>query len=944
MPDRLNHTQRHRPNGATPARPRPQARQSPPLASLQAAAGNRAVATVLQRAAGTGQLAKSTGQEQTGTSASDDLVISPVTEPEQQSREERQRKDPKGKQPAADPKEKLLAAEAEVAKRKKDAAAAATGRAGATAEVWKASGDAVDARKQAKEAQAAREKFEQEAGRASEQEGKARAEDLRLTEDADTATGKQKEAQARSQKHQGAEETARKEAESAKARQSKFEQQAEEAEQRQKAAEKDVAEFAQQAEDAERKRKAAEEEAAKFRKEVEEAEREEAAARTAAQQRAAAEEKAQEQAAKAEADAEARAAAEEEVRKWARIASEALTRAGQAEEAVKKHGGDADTAKESRKQAAEAAAGWEEAAGTARKQAKDAAATAKQREGEADAAHKLYETAQKEAAKHEAAAGQARAEAGRARKNAEAFATTAAQARESATTAGRTERQRAEEAAQARQQAASAAQERMRAGEAETGAKSAEDAAKKAEDAAKKAAAPEVTADPNPSKRQKFKETFSLTKAKQRLDPADTAVLRGSAPVGGAVRSDATKDGNTAVMHNTAILQQVETVPNVTNSLLGMVNDGRDVMSGYKGRNGQGPDAHQDDKKLKSKSAGLTQNSLMGANDVVKIVDNGVRNSGTVGGVAALGDAGGALTIGFSGIIATRDAVVIKNTAETRKKVKEHFKGVAAERKRKLQDVLDELGAATQELTQESAKLSGPPTESTEATLDAVEGLRDRIEGLRGELMGHLAFARDYVVKKQKRKIVKRAVDLTGNVARIGAGAVAILAATAVIGGPIGPAVAGGTAALALGGLAAVKGGRKANKRYNSVRDHEKWARTTTAQEGTEESEPPKMSKDGKGGSKAAAWLEAFKVTKSIKQGKRQVVAQEIYALAAGPAVPVSRNVPTDIREEVLDFLKAIKCDPARHKQNDKEWRDSLNDPQMQTAWENAIAKQIASA
>lgn len=84
-------------------------------------------------------------------------------------------------------------------------------------------------------------------------------------------------------------------------------------------------------------------------------------------------------------------------------------------------------------------------------------------------------------------------------------------------------------------------------------------------------------------------------------------------------------------------------------------------------------------------------------------------------------------------------------------------------------------------------------------------------------------------------------------------------------------------------------------------------------------------------------------VTHSIKQGKRQLNAQEIYAQAAGPAVPASENVPEDIRRETRAFLKSLKCGPDKHNQNETQWEESLNDPELQTEWEEAIAKSLSS-
>ncbi|WP_411093228.1 hypothetical protein [Streptomyces sp. 049-1] len=948
MPDRLNETQGRRPAAAAPpARPR-QHGGRPPLAALQAKAGNRAVASVIQRATGTEQLTSAAGQERTGSSAADDLVISAVTAPERRAPEQT----PKAK--ADDPEAKRKAAENEAEERKREVATAALDRAGAADEVWKASGQAVGARRQAAAARADRDRLTRDAEAAERDQRTSRADEQRHTRDAREADRQRAGAEGRAGTQQRTEQQARQKAEAARIEQEKCEKQAEQAEQRQKAAEADVARFEKQGEEALRKQKAAEADAARFQKEAEEAEKARQAAEAEAKRKSAADDGAQEQAAKAEVEAETRAAAEKDVRKWAQAAKDAVERAGKAEAEAHEREGDVEAAKEALTAAAAEGKEWAAAGETARQAAKDAADEARRRTEEADAAAKAHGEAQAEVREHAATAGRARTEAGKARTAAETYGANAAQAREQAAASDRTAREQAAAAAEAQGRAAAAAGRHSAAGTSETGARTAEVEARNAQAEAKKAeeaaqesqASASGTGKSGKSAGQRLKETFSLTKAKQRIDPADTAILRGSAPVGGPLRSDATQDANQGLVRSTAQQGQVETGVNVVNSALGIINDGRDVAAGYKGRDGKGPESHQDRKKLRGKTAGLATNTLMGVNDVTKITDNAVRNAENLAGVAPLGATGGALTMGFSTLIAARDTVVIKDTFDKRKKLKEHFQGEAAARTRKLQDVLDELGTSTGNLVRECARLADGRSESAESAMQAVDRERGDIDGLRHELMGHLAAARDYAVDKQNRKLRKRAADLTGNVARTAAGAVAVAAVAGAVSGPIGPAVAGSTAAAALGGLALHKGRKKAVKRYDSVRHPDKHARPTLAQEGTEETETaePRMSKDGKGGRKRDAWAEAFKVTKGVKQGKRQFNAQEIYALAAGPAVPVGRNVPDDIRREARDFLKDLKCDPARHNQTEEEWEASLNDPAQQKEWEGVIAKQLASA
>jgi hypothetical protein len=252
--------------------------------------------------------------------------------------------------------------------------------------------------------------------------------------------------------------------------------------------------------------------------------------------------------------------------------------------------------------------------------------------------------------------------------------------------------------------------------------------------------------------------------------------------------------------------------------------------------------------------------------------------------------------------------------------------------------VLDNLGAAKARLDEENAKLTGPQIEPAQeaAARNAIQQIQSEIDIRKGMLRGHLAALNQYVIGKQKNKIYKRTANLGGNVVRAVGGALAIVTVAGAMGGPAAP-ITGGVAAGIIGGVAVYKGVKAGTNRYNAVRNPMEYARTTSAQAGTEKS--PNFEKAGR----RKATAEAFKVTKSVEQGERQLMAQELYALAAGPNVPVGANVPEEIRASARDLLRKIKCGPDKHKQSPEEWNESLNDPERQEAWEKAIAKQIAS-
>ncbi|GHI90903.1 hypothetical protein [Streptomyces olivaceus] len=962
MSDRLQETQRRRTAGATPVRHRPQGHQ-PPLAALQAKAGNRAVASVIQRATGTGQLLAPPDSQQSTAPVEDDLAITPVVEPAQQERSKQPATGPKGKQPATgakgkqpagdaqakeDAQAKQQAAEDEARQHKERAAEAAVNRAGATEKAWNASGLALGAREKADAARGDVRTFTRQAEAADRAQNESLEAEQGHLAAAGRATRQKEQAEETAATREADEGTAREKATAAENAVKEFTQQAEKAEAEQKAAEGDVEKYTADIADAEAKQKAAQEAAEKFKAEARAAEQLVKEAQEAAERKAAAEDEAQQQAAKAEAEAAERAETEKKVQQWAKEAADALKHAADAEAKAGEHGEAAGDAKKALSDAERQVKECEDTAKQARDEAEKFEAERKLRSDEADAAATDTAEAKRAASRYAGEALKAAEDAGKAQDEAKNHQAAAADARMRVQTASDTLRNQSAAAGLARDRVASAAGARAQAGTTEAEAKTASAQAKTAADEARKAAEESASGVEKAGKstRERLKKPFSATRAKQRIDGPDTVILRGSAPVGGPLRGEATKHGNDELLRDTAQQGQVETGVNVVNSGLGIFNDARDVKAGFEGRKGTGIKSRQDRKKLNSKSAGLTQNVLMGVNDGTKIADNLVRNAENLSGVAPLGATGGILTMSFSVLIAIRDGLVIKDTYDKRKKLKEHFAGVAAARTRRLQEVLDDLGTANDELTQECSKLSGPASDWDEGALQEVQRKRDSIEGLRGELRAHLAGVRDYAVDKQERRLRKRAADLTGNAARTAAGAVAIAAVAGAVSGGIGAGVAGGVSALGLGGLAAHKGRKKAKKRYNSVRYPTRHARPTVAQEGTEETEPKqqKMAEDGEHGRRRDATAEAFKVTKSIAQGKRQFNAQELYAGVAGPAVPVGRNVPNDIRAEMREFLKDLKCGPDKYGWTEEQWEASLNDPDQQAEWEGEIAKQLASA
>ncbi|MET7322069.1 hypothetical protein [Streptomyces sp. NPDC005549] len=926
--------------------------------------------TAIQRAAGTPIERGTPVQRATGTAelpgtAAHDLEITPVTEPERSGGETRRVQDATaGRQAAVD----------DVAEAKRKVSDASRARAGAAADVWTWSGTAVEARKKETAARGRAEELEGEVGAAErgKRESLEKAQDF--TGRANAATERQRGSAEAATRHGETEDRKGAAAREAREQAAGFTKEAEAAERKRKAAEDLVAVLSTTIADARRSQAEAEERVRRFTRQAEEAAAQLKTADEAARKAGAAEDKAQEQAAEAEVEAESEEQFAQSMRKRTVELAQALKGAKGAREEAQEKGEEAEGAGASRARAEE---DQEEAArlrDEADQSARESADLAEKLDREARAATEAREAAEQAAAGHERDAKDAHGKAEKARAEAAGYAKTAGdkQAERDAALAQATEH--GQEAAEARQRAAVAAQGQLGQGATEGTARTAlaavkETKKKAAEKAAEEKAAEEKAAEEKAAAKTDGSSRNVATRAadgaghavkkasaktKPWVDVPDTVALRATAPPGGVYSAEASKHGDTGTVRGNVIQQNVENPINLISDATGTVNDIATIKEAAGKRHDSGPASHAHRKNWVGKPLGLATNSQMAANDVLKISNTGTKTAGDVAGVAALGDAGGALTISFSALVAARDTAVIKNTHAQRKELKEHFRGVAAKRDRKLQDVLNDLGTETTGLAQASSSLGNSADGPDPKAMEELEKRRARIESLRTEVLEHMASAREYVVHKKKWKLGHRFVNLTGNVARMAAGAVAIAAASGAVTGGIAPGVAGGATAAALGGLAVKKGVKKANKRYISVRQPDRYARTTLAQEGTEEpketetaetSEASRMSKDGtsRRGRRRDAWKEAFMVSHPIKQGKRQLRAQEIYAVAAGPAVPVGKDVPDDIRREARDFLKALKCGPDHHNQKPEEWEASLNDPEQQKEWEEAIAKQLAS-
>ncbi|NHI08866.1 IgA-specific serine endopeptidase [Streptomyces sp. KO7888] len=902
------------------------------MAALQAKAGNRAVTTAIQRATVTSPGPETTDEVRASSSRTPEAAASGSGQAQ-------------GEQQQDDAARRKQAAEDEAKDLKKQAGTAALTRADAEAQMWRKTGVAAAARKEATaaegEAVKSRDKTDAAERQRAEAEGRERDWAVQVEE-----AEKARSAAATTVSDRTGDETA------AGKRQA-------EARDGLADAEAEVQRCTEEAETAAKELAAVEAEVERRRKKAEATAKELADAEAEVERCTKESDDAAEAHRRAEASLEALASAEDEAQKQAKQAAEAAhaavetwaTAVTAAKEQVvalqrkaEKRQGKVE-AEEDRQREAEAAVRERAGAVTsAEKEVDDAQDVLRKRSDEFAAATRAREDAEttlttREETKAAAEQQVSRAAADRERQeNAKAAAQQEVARFEATASAHRRVEKDAREAAGA------AARVRQQAGQDEAVAREgATEATKRAGEAAgqtEQTEQTEQTAEPEkPGRLKRFSKAFGFTNLKKMGDPGDTVILRGTAPSGAAARA-AASDAHRAPAFGTPSQQVFESSHNFGITALGLGNDSRGLVSALKTpKDTQGSAAHQADKDKKGKSAGVLTNATMLAGDGMKVGGGAATKSGIVEGVTAAGEGVGVTTGLFSVGIGAREGRAIHLTSQKRDALKKHaLKDVEAVRTRTLQVVLDRLGAVNAELVDKAAAESGSEAGPTAEQIDSLDRSRAEVASLRTELREHLASAQQYAIHKQDNKIIKRAVSLGGNVVRTAGGILVVITLAGTLATPAAPAV-GATGAAVLGGLAAYKGGKGGYKRAESVRHPDKWRRTTMAQGDTEFTEAGEEQK----GSGWRAALEAVKVTKSIEQGERQLRAQEIYALAAGPAVPVGRNVPEDIRAEARGLLLDLKCDPARRNENAKEWSDSLNDPEQQEDWEKYIAKQLAS-
>ncbi|MFA3876662.1 hypothetical protein ABS735_23710 [Streptomyces sp. MMCC 100] len=437
-------------------------------------------------------------------------------------------------------------------------------------------------------------------------------------------------------------------------------------------------------------------------------------------------------------------------------------------------------------------------------------------------------------------------------------------------------------------------------------------------------------------------------KAKKVLDTPDTMATRVNMPMESGLRTHANTTSDDGLLANTAIMGQVGSGINAVTDALGVLNDLRTLNTARKSGDDTGPASHKPRKDKRGKPLGAASGSAMVTGDVSSAVNAGVKNAGNLAGVPALGELSGGATIVFSMIAVLREIPVVWKTFTKKSDIKavdlEAPDGVERA-EAMLQDVLDQMGRARAGLAQAQAQQAqaAGPSNAAGAAADVspdVLAFTQEVDRLHGQLLAELVRLREYARHKQHTKLAKRITNLGGNSVRTAAGSLAIAAAAGAVSGPAAPAVAGVAAAFLLGN-ALYKGARAGSNRYVEARHPDRWARPTLAQDENEATRSGTPAAEGVGRGDAVA--EFFKVTKSVKQGERHYMAQELYALAAGPDVRVGRDVPDDIRDSARALLKVLKASPDKHGLTEQQWADSLNDPAQQSAWEKEITNQLSS-
>ncbi|MET9252852.1 hypothetical protein [Streptomyces sp. NPDC003717] len=434
-----------------------------------------------------------------------------------------------------------------------------------------------------------------------------------------------------------------------------------------------------------------------------------------------------------------------------------------------------------------------------------------------------------------------------------------------------------------------------------------------------------------------------LDRFKKNLEPIDTWIKGVQNPTNAAFTQQATASANEGLKESAAISGTAAASGNLLTELPGTVVSGVDAYKNAKDARAHktGAKHHTAARKAKTKGADTLASATSSAAYSAGIAKEATKVQ-KVAEAAMASEVGGGLSAAAGFGKGGRALFRAGGAARKYKKVKDlgDPRLLHAESLARLEEARVEANWAA---ARAYVALDSYWEEGGEVQLDtlgdavddaweAMSGAQDAAESLqRAERdVETLSTAQNYAKKKQATKIGKEAVGgVLGETTKGAAGVVtAVAVGTGLASNPVGWGLAGAGAGLVLG-VTLYKALRAATKRYDEVHHPERYvAEGETATDAA---------------SRTKSLEHALKFWKKVSKGERQLMAREIYRLAAGPDVPGSAGTTDEMRASARALLVALKAGPTDHKLEPEAWAASLNDKAGSAGWIKEITEQLAS-
>ncbi|MFI6951712.1 hypothetical protein [Streptomyces sp. NPDC050422] len=455
---------------------------------------------------------------------------------------------------------------------------------------------------------------------------------------------------------------------------------------------------------------------------------------------------------------------------------------------------------------------------------------------------------------------------------------------------------------------------------------------------------PESGKPPAGAKSYRDRIAAALDKVKKNLEFIDTFVKGVHVPANAGFSQQASATASDALKHSAGSSGTAAASENLVTEAAGAVLSGMDAAKARKdaAKHGSGAAFHGADKKANTKTADAVVGAAGAGNYALGIAKE-LTKAQKMAHAATASEVSG---IGSSVVGAVKGARAATRFGLTARKYRALKELGTADRTdevalARLNQERQNTEAASDEAyvaldshwDQEGEDRMERVSDAIDVAWAAMGRTRDAATAVRrAEDMNTMNTVHTYALGKQRNKMGKQAFTAVGESTKAAGGIVTAVAATAggagLASNPVGWGLAAGAAGLILG-VTAYKAGRAGKKRYDGARHPDRWA------EGETQKEPA---------SREDALKEALKFWKKVENGERQAMARKIYGLAAGQGIEGSSGTTPQVRESARALLVALKAGPAKLRQTQEEWENSLNDPEKSAAWVKEIAEQLSSA